>query len=212
MAHLLIAEHEAITALDLQRAVTQMGHTVIARVCSAAEAMAAVQAYRPDGVLLDTHLPGPHDSVLIGVDIQTLWATPVIYLFSSDPAQLGLPEFPEGLWYALPKPFDYAHLDDILAQLFPSPLALPGAPLSGRGGASPPMPRTTQELREQLSRLRAQAGALRGRSRHLQQPRQALLATARALCEEAQRLCRPVGARGCHRNEPMPAGRTAPGV
>jgi DNA-binding response OmpR family regulator len=102
MAQLVIAEDDAITALDLQHAVTRRGHTVVARAFSAAEAMAAVQAYRPDVVLLDTHLRRRHDGVLTGVDIQTFWSTPVIYLSSLDPAQLGLLDFPEGLWCALP--------------------------------------------------------------------------------------------------------------
>jgi hypothetical protein len=47
MAHLLIVEDDAITALALQHAVTQMGHQVVARTASAAAAMAAVQGYRP---------------------------------------------------------------------------------------------------------------------------------------------------------------------
>jgi CheY-like chemotaxis protein len=195
MAQILIVEDDAITALDLQRAVTRMGHTVVARAFSAAEAMAAVQAYRPDVVLLDTHLRGRYDSVFTGIDIQTFWSTPVIYLSSLDPAQLGLPDFPEGLWCALPKPLDHGQLHDVLAQLFPSPPSFPGAPLSGRGDTSPPIRRTPQELREQFGHLRAQAGTLRGRSRHLQQQQQVLLATARELCEDAQRLCHPAGAR-----------------
>jgi ActR/RegA family two-component response regulator len=71
MARLLIVEDDRITALALQRAVTRMGHRVVARVFSAAEAMAAVQAYRPEVVLLDIGLTRPQDSLLVGVDIQT---------------------------------------------------------------------------------------------------------------------------------------------
>jgi DNA-binding response OmpR family regulator len=59
--------------------------------------MAAVEAYRPDAVLLDVGLRGPQHGLGVGMDIQTLWSTPVIYLSGSTPRQLGLPEFLEAL-------------------------------------------------------------------------------------------------------------------
>jgi CheY-like chemotaxis protein len=83
MAQLLIVEDDRITALALQRAVTRIGHTVLACVSSAFEAMAAVQAFHPDMVLLDIHLSGSQNGLLTGIDIQTLWSTPVIYLSGS---------------------------------------------------------------------------------------------------------------------------------
>jgi DNA-binding NtrC family response regulator len=108
MAQLLIGEDDRITALALHRAVTRMGHTVVACASSACEAMAAVQAYRPAVVLLDSDLPGPHNGVLLGMDMQTLWATPVIYLSGSAPAPLDRPDVPEALWCHLSKPIDLA--------------------------------------------------------------------------------------------------------
>jgi DNA-binding NtrC family response regulator len=124
MARILIVEDDRITAWALQRAVTRMGHLVVARTCSAVEAMAVVQADRPNVVLLDIGLTGPQDGLLVGLDIQTLWSTPVIYLSGSDPAQLGLPDWPDALWCYLAKPIDWHQLQDILAQLFPPPLGL----------------------------------------------------------------------------------------
>jgi DNA-binding response OmpR family regulator len=138
MARLLIVEDDRITALALQRAVTRMGHRVVARVFSAAEAMAAVQAYRPEVVLLDIGLTRPQDSLLVGVDIQTFWSTPVIYLSGSDPTALGLPEFPEALWCYVAKPIDWEQLRDILARLFPAHPPRPGTP--GSGGEDTPHP------------------------------------------------------------------------
>ena len=156
MARILIVEDDRITAWALQRVVTRMGHTVVARVFSAAEAMAVVQADRPHVVLLDIGLTGPQDGLLVGLDIQTLWSTPVIYLSGSDPAQLGLPDWPDALWCYLAKPIDWHQLQDILAQLFPPPL----------GGEDMPHPRhrsrlawTTPKLREQLRHLRQPVGA-----------------------------------------------------
>ena len=151
MARILIVEDDRITAWALQRAVTRMGHLVVARVSSAAEAMAVVQVDRPEVVLLDIRLPGPQDGLLLGLDIQTLWSTPVIYLSGSDPTLLGLLEFPEALWCYVAKPIDQGRLHDILAQLFPPLL----------GGEDTPHPRhrsrlawTTPALREQLRHLR----------------------------------------------------------
>jgi DNA-binding NtrC family response regulator len=154
MARLLIVDDDQITALALQRAMTRLGHTVVACVASAAEAMAAVQAYRPEVVLLDSDLPGPQDGLRVGVDIQTFWSTPVIYLSGTDPAALGLPEFPEALWCYVAKPIDRDQLRDILARLFPSPPPRPGAP--GPGGEEIPdaLRPTLQELHEQLRQLR----------------------------------------------------------
>jgi CheY-like chemotaxis protein len=139
MARLLIVEDDRITALALQRAVTRVGHTVVACTSSVFEAMAAVQAYHPDVVLLDIHLPGPHNGLLTGIDMQTLWSTPVIYLSGSAPGQLDMPDVPEALWCHLSKPIDLARLCDILARLFPSQHSC-----------------TLQELREQLRQLRTE--------------------------------------------------------
>lgn len=178
MARLLIVEDDVITALALQHAVTRMGHQVVARTTSAADAMAAVQAYRPDAVLLDIRLVGPHNGVLVGTDIQALWSTPVIYLSGSDAALLGIPDFPEALWCSLPKPIHWEQLRALFAQLFPSQ-----GPYAIR--------RTAQELREHLRALRAHLAALQRHHRQLQQQTKETLATAEALAEDATRLRRP---------------------
>lgn len=154
MARLLIVEDDRITVLALQRAMTQRGHAVVACVASAAEAMAAVQAYRPDAVLLDIRLSGPQDGLGVGVDIQTLWSTPVIYLSGSTPRQLGLPEFPEALWCYVAKPIDQNRLGDILARLFPSVALHQSTPGLNGGNIASDIRRTPQELREELRQLR----------------------------------------------------------
>jgi DNA-binding NtrC family response regulator len=159
MAQLLIVEDDCITALALHRAVTRMGHTVVACASSAAEAMAAVQAYRPDVVLLDIRLRGAQDGVLVGTDIQALWSIPVIYLSGLDPSQLGIPDFPEALWCYVAKPIDWDQLQDILARLFPMHPSRPRMPGSGLEDARHPIRLPTQELREQLRQWRQPVGA-----------------------------------------------------
>jgi DNA-binding NtrC family response regulator len=163
MARLLIVEDDRITAWALQRAVARMGHTVVACVASAAAAMAAVQADHPDGVLLDIGLAGPQDGLLLGLDIQTFWSTPVLYLSGSDPTALGLPEFPEALWCYVAKPIDLDQLRDILTQLFPPPPPRQGARQVRREDTPHPILRshrvwTTPALREQLRHLRQPVG------------------------------------------------------
>jgi DNA-binding NtrC family response regulator len=167
MARLLIVEDDRITALDLQRTITRRGHTVVACVASAAAAMAAVQAYRPDAVLLDIRLSGPQDGLGVGVDIQTLWSTPVIYLSGSSPRQLGLPEFPEALWCYVAKPIDQNRLGDILARLFPGVALRQSTPALNGGNIAYGIRRTPQELREELRQLRQSARAVHTQGQRL---------------------------------------------
>jgi CheY-like chemotaxis protein len=155
MARILIVEDDRITAWALQRVVTRMGHTVVARIFSAAEAMAVVQADRPNVVLLDIGLTGPQDGLLVGLDIQTLWSTPVIYLSGSDPPSsaclIGLTPY-GAIW-----PNRSTGISSRTSWHSSSP------PL---GGEDMPHPRhrsrlawTTPKLREQLRHLRQPVGA-----------------------------------------------------
>jgi hypothetical protein len=142
-----------------------MGHTVVACVTSAAAAMTAVQAHCNEVVLWDSGLPGPQDGLLVGLDIQTFWSTPVIYRSGSEPTQLGLPEFPEALWCYVAKLIDWEQLCAIVAQLLPADPFHSGALASDgedRPALTPRSPRiwTTEARREHLRRLRQPAGAL----------------------------------------------------
>jgi DNA-binding NtrC family response regulator len=137
MAQMLIAEDDVVTTLPPQGAVTRMGHAAVAGIASTAGAMAAVQAYRPDPVLLDVHLTGSRDCVSVGTDIQTLWSIPVICVSGSDLAQLAPQHFPEALWRYLTRPLDWGQLRDVLGHLFP-----------GQDAPTQAVRRTARELRE----------------------------------------------------------------
>ena len=164
MARILIVEDDRLTAWALQRAVTRMGHLVVACTFSAAEAMVAVYTNRPDVVLLDIGLMDRQDGLLVGQDIQTLWSTPIIYISGSDLAQFGIPDGPDALWCYLAKPIDWYQLEDILARLFPTPPPRPRVPWSGLEDTPPPICFPTQALREQLKHLREPVRASSGRA------------------------------------------------
>jgi DNA-binding NtrC family response regulator len=159
MARILIVQDDRMTALALERAMTRMGHTVVARTTSAAEALAAVQADCPDGVLLDLHLPGQPNSLKVGMDIQAVWFTPVIILSSADPAQLGMPDGPDALWCSVAKPIHWHQLQDILARLFSTHPLPPCAPGSGLEDTPPVIRWPIQALRALLRHLRQPMGA-----------------------------------------------------
>ena len=120
MAPLLIVEDDRMTALVLQRAVTRLGHPVVARASSAAEALAAVHTYHPEVVLIDGDFRGPQHSFVVGTDIHVCWSTPVMYLSGSDPPPRGPPDAPDARWGSLAKPLDGHPLQDILTRLFPT--------------------------------------------------------------------------------------------
>jgi two-component system, response regulator PdtaR len=88
MATILIVEDDRITAFRLQRRLTRLGHTVLTPVASAAEALAAVQAHRPEVVFMDVGLRGEVDGLETGRTIEATAAIPVIYLSGYTLAQL----------------------------------------------------------------------------------------------------------------------------
>jgi CheY-like chemotaxis protein len=55
---ILVVEDEAITALDLQRTLTDSGHAVVGIASTCEEALQLAKYHRPDIVLMDYHLKG----------------------------------------------------------------------------------------------------------------------------------------------------------
>ena len=55
---ILVVEDEAITALDLQRTVTDLGHAVVGIAMTCEEALQLAERHRPDIVLMDYSLKG----------------------------------------------------------------------------------------------------------------------------------------------------------
>lgn len=79
-ATILVVEDEAITAMDLQATLQDMGYAVCGTASSGAEAVQKAEAERPDLVLMDIVLQGEMDGIAAAEQIRTRWGIPVVYL------------------------------------------------------------------------------------------------------------------------------------
>lgn len=80
---ILIAEDDAIVALDLQGMVMRLGYDVVAIVDNGQAAVAAVKRFRPDIILMDIVLSGPLDGIEVARAIQSESDVPIIFCISS---------------------------------------------------------------------------------------------------------------------------------
>ncbi len=86
-ATILVVEDEAITAMDLQATLQDLGYAVCATASSGAEALQKAEAERPDLVLMDIVLQGEMDGIAAAEQIRTRWGIPVVYLTAHSDAQ-----------------------------------------------------------------------------------------------------------------------------
>jgi len=80
VASILIVEDERLIAMDLQRRLTRLGHTVVALAASGMEAIEKALALRPDMVLMDIRLQGDMDGVEAAQQIIASVAIPVVFM------------------------------------------------------------------------------------------------------------------------------------
>ena len=80
LTKILIVEDENIVAWDIKEALEKLGHTVVARVVSGAEAIQIAATARPDLVLMDIRLEGDIDGIAAAAEIYSRFDIPVIYL------------------------------------------------------------------------------------------------------------------------------------
>ena len=113
----LLLEDEVLIAMDLQAMLEDGGHTVIGPVETVADALARLDADRPDAAVLDLHL-GDTSSVEVA---QALAARRIPFLFATGAA--GSAILPEGFADrpVLVKPFDGPALRDALAEVSAAP-------------------------------------------------------------------------------------------
>ena len=82
MAQVLVVEDDAIIAEDLRRSLKRMGHDVPTIARSSEEALRAVEAARPQLILMDIKLKGSVDGIATAAMIRRRDPIPLIYLTS----------------------------------------------------------------------------------------------------------------------------------
>ena len=86
---ILVVDNDGLISWDMQRSLERHGFKVCSTADNALTAMAQVESYRPDLVLLDIHLNGSPDAIAVAQAIRNLHDIPVVFLTTdSDPALL----------------------------------------------------------------------------------------------------------------------------
>lgn len=102
----LIAEDEAVVALDITHELESAGYTVVGQVSNGQAAIDSVAELRPDVVLLDITMPGEIDGIQAAEAIGKRFATPVIFVTAhSDEATLQRAKLTRPSGYVM-KPFE----------------------------------------------------------------------------------------------------------
>lgn len=107
---IMIVEDEHIIAWDLQTTLQELGYTVSAIVSSGEMVLQKLAETPPDLVLMDIHLKGELDGIMVATQIRAQYDIPVIYLTSySDQNTLERAQISEPFGYLL-KPFEEREL------------------------------------------------------------------------------------------------------
>lgn len=102
----LIAEDEAVVALDIAHELESAGYTVVGQVSNGQAAIDSTAELRPDVVLLDITMPGEVDGIQAAEAIGKRFGTPVIFVTAhSDEATLQRAKLTRPSGYVM-KPFE----------------------------------------------------------------------------------------------------------
>jgi PAS domain S-box-containing protein len=113
-ARILVVEDEQIVALELERRLTSMGHSVVGVVSSGQEAIEHVRRLQPQLVLMDIKLQGDTDGIEAADAIRNEADVPVVYLTAfADETTLQRAKLTEPYGYIL-KPFHERELHVII--------------------------------------------------------------------------------------------------
>lgn len=114
-ARLLVVEDEILVARDLQDRLREMGYDVPEVAATGAEALAMVEEFRPDLVLMDIRLRGDLDGVETAERLRGRFAVPVVYLTAyADQVTVERAKVTEPFGYVL-KPFQERELESTIA-------------------------------------------------------------------------------------------------
>jgi CheY-like chemotaxis protein len=110
----LVVEDEAITAIDLEQLLGELGYAVTGTARSAMEAITMAETGRPDLALMDIRLDQGTDGVEAAREIRDRFAVPSVFLTShSDAATFQRAHAIEPLGFVL-KPYSKPQLDAAL--------------------------------------------------------------------------------------------------
>jgi CheY-like chemotaxis protein len=118
VASILIVEDERLIAVDLQRRLTRLGHTVVALAASGVEAIQQALALHPDVVLMDIRLQGDMDGVEAAQQIHASAAIPVVFMTAYVDEDTQRRVRATSPWDCLYKPFTPHQVQSALAQVF----------------------------------------------------------------------------------------------
>lgn len=105
-AKVLIVEDELIIAREINRSIQRLGYEVADMASTAEEALAAIEAHRPDLILMDIHIDGEIDGIATAQKILHQYHIPLIFLTAfSDEATIERAKNAEPYGFIV-KPFD----------------------------------------------------------------------------------------------------------
>ena len=79
-ANIMIVEDDAITAMDIENQLKNLGYGVSAKVSSGEDAIQKAKESKPDLVLMDIVLKGEMDGIEAAGEIHTQYGIPVVFL------------------------------------------------------------------------------------------------------------------------------------
>lgn len=117
-AKILLVEDEAIVALDIKTRLLHLGHEVVGVTSSGEDAIKAVEATRPDLVLMDIRLRGKLDGIEAAQQLRARFDVAVIYLTAyGDDATLQRAKLTEPYGFLI-KPFEERELHSTIEMAF----------------------------------------------------------------------------------------------
>ena len=111
---ILVVEDETVVSLDMQDRLTALGYEVSGAVARGEDALAQVEAGRPDLVLMDIRLKGAMDGIAAAEEIRRRWRLPVVYLTAyTEDSTLQRAKLTEPFGYVI-KPFEDRELKSVI--------------------------------------------------------------------------------------------------
>ncbi|TMP26810.1 hypothetical protein CWB99_17070 [Pseudoalteromonas rubra] len=83
---ILIVEDESIVAFDIKRRLSKFGYVVTGMASSAEKALASIEQWLPDLILMDIHIKGPMDGIELASVLNKKYNIPIIFLTANSEA------------------------------------------------------------------------------------------------------------------------------